>query len=66
MQHTQISCSKRGTEVASHKAGGAKEVNMKSRLCHHSAKKGYDGEYEAVSMTTESNMNDMVTKKKRK
>ena len=66
MQRAQISCNKGGMKVAGCKAGGAKEVNMESRLHHHSAKEEYNGSYKAVLTTIESSLDNGITKKKRK
>ena len=39
---------------------------MKSKLHCYSVKKRYNGEYKTVSTITENNINDIITKKKRK
>ena len=66
MQHAQIGCNKGGTEIAGHEAGGAKKVDMKSRLCCCSAKKVYNEAYKAVLMMIKSCLNNDIIKKKRK
>ena len=53
-------------EVTGCKAGGAKEVDMKSRLCCCSAKKEYNGLYKTVLTTVKNSLNNDIMKKKRK
>ena len=66
MQCAQIGCNKGGTEVTDCEAGGAKEVDMKSRLCCYSAKEEYNESYKAVLTMIESGLDNDITKKKRK
>ena len=66
MQHAQISCNKREMKITDCEAEGAKEVDMKSKLCHHNVKKEYNRSYEAILMIIKSGLNDDITKKKRK
>ena len=66
MQCAQISYSKEEIKITGHKVGGTKKVDIKSRLCYCKAKKKCNKKYEAVSMMMKSNINNIITNKKRK
>ena len=66
MQHTQISCNKKETEIADCETEEAKKINMKSKLHCCSTKEKYNRSYKAVLTTVKSDLDNDIIKKKRK
>ena len=66
MQHTQINCNKKKTEIADYKIKKTKKINIKLKLCCCSIKKMYNKVYKTILITIKNCLNNDIIKKKRK